>query len=131
MIGALLRVAMQRLYSTFPNALPGKGLLVLRLAVGLPLIFSGVPYLARLPELPLAALPLVSISIGLLLLVGLWTPFAASMQLVIAIWAAFSRATVESSYLVSAAVGLGLVLLGPGAASADALLFGRKRIDIQ
>jgi len=76
-------------------------------------------------------LPFVSISIGLLLLVGLWTPFAASMQLVIAIWAAFSRATVESSYLVSAAVGLGLVLLGPGAASADALLFGRKRIDIQ
>jgi uncharacterized membrane protein YphA (DoxX/SURF4 family) len=122
---------MQRLYSTFPNALPGKGLLVLRLAVGLPLIFNGVPYLARLPELPVAALPFASMAIGLLLLVGLWTPFAASMQLAMTSWAAFSGPTVESSYLVSAAVGLGLVLLGPGAASVDALLFGRKRIDIR
>ena len=121
---------MQRLYSTFPNALPGKGLLVLRLAVGIPMILGGAPYLARFPVLPSVLPAGLLIAVGILLVVGLWTPFAAGVHMIVAAWAAFSAPTFEISCMASAAVGLGLVLLGPGATSVDALLFGRRRIDI-
>ena len=123
-------MAMQRLYSTFPNALPGKGLLVLRLAVGLPMILGGAPYLAHFAVLPSVLLAGSSIAVGMLLVVGLWTPFAACVQMVVAACAAMSAPTFDISFMASAAVGLGLVLLGPGATSIDAFLFGRRRIDI-
>lgn len=121
---------MHRIYSTFPNSRPGKGLLVLRVALGLPMVLGAAPYLAQLPVLGSAVLPGLTLAVGLLLLVGLWTPVAACMQMVIAAWAALSTPNVDIAGMASAAVGLGLLLLGPGANSLDALLFGRRRIDI-
>ena len=43
----LRRVTLQRLFSTFANGLPGKGLMVLRLAVSTFLIYDAVKRLSR------------------------------------------------------------------------------------
>jgi hypothetical protein len=63
-----------------------------------------------------------------LLVVGLWTPFAAiavaAIHLGILSWAQ----GLNGASGVAAAAGLALAMLGPGAWSLDARLFGRKRI---
>jgi putative oxidoreductase len=60
--------------------------------------------------------------------IGLWTPLAAvagsATQVILMIFGH----RFELSLVVFAAVGLSLAMLGPGAWSFDARLFGRKRI---
>jgi putative oxidoreductase len=64
----------------------------------------------------------------LLLWVGLWTPLAAVTAAAIEIGALSLAHQFNSSSIVTAAVALALAMLGPGAWSLDARLFGRKRI---
>jgi uncharacterized membrane protein YphA (DoxX/SURF4 family) len=47
------------------------------------------------------------------------------------VWIFFSRGDGANLHLLLAALGVSLVMLGPGAWSVDARLFGRKRIDIR
>ena len=72
----------------------------------------------------------VAIGVGVLLLAGLWTPIAGALEAMIELWIVFSRGAV-AIHLLLAALGLSLIMLGPGAWSVDARLFGRKRIDIR
>jgi uncharacterized membrane protein YphA (DoxX/SURF4 family) len=65
---------------------------------------------------------------ALLLCVGLWTPIAGSMLVGVALWAVFSRTGDPWALILLAAVGVALAMLGPGAWSIDALLFGRRRV---
>jgi uncharacterized membrane protein YphA (DoxX/SURF4 family) len=71
------------------------------------------------------------ITLAALLIAGLWTPIAAVLQAVLAIWPMLCARNLIVDHIVTALVGVGLALLGPGAWSLDALLFGRKRIDIK
>jgi len=64
---------------------------------------------------------------GLLLSIGLWTPIAGGALAVVAVWSAFTAPDLWSQILL-AAVGAALAMLGPGAWSIDARLFGRKRL---
>jgi hypothetical protein len=57
----------------------------------------------------------------------LWTPIVGVLLAVIEIWIAASSAGQLWAAIVLAAVG---AALGPGARSIDALLFGRKRLNI-
>jgi uncharacterized membrane protein YphA (DoxX/SURF4 family) len=66
--------------------------------------------------------------IALLIWVGLWTPFAAVAGAAIQIFLIFFTHRFDLSLLVFGAVVLSLAMLGPGAWSLDARLFGRKRI---
>ena len=61
---------------------------------------------------------------------GLWTPIAGALQAIIQIGVIFTPGNVII-HVLPAALGVSLVMLGPGAWSVDALLFGRKRIDIR
>ena len=119
-----------RLFSAFPNGRPGVGLLILRLAVGLVIIVRGMNEVS--PQLTWeGSIGIASIAGGALLIAGFLTPLAA-------IWVAgalaLSRlsATSEGSINVSALLLLSqcasLALLGPGAWSVDARLFGRREI---
>jgi hypothetical protein len=46
----------------------------------------------------------------------------------VAVWAVFSRTGDPCALILLAAVGVALAMLGPGAWSIDALLFGRRRM---
>ena len=65
---------------------------------------------------------------ALLLCAGLWTPIAGSMLAGVAVWTAFSPTGDPWALILLAAVGVSLAMLGPGAWSLDALLFGRRRM---
>jgi hypothetical protein len=67
---------------------------------------------------------------GVLLVAGLWTPIAGSLVVVLGLWDTLAQHGNLSSYVLLASIGAALALLGPGAWSFDAWLFGWKRIDI-
>jgi putative oxidoreductase len=121
---------MQRLFSTFPNGWPGCGLLLLRLTCGAPLLVIATEKMWGWPLDAALWLRLISCLTAALVLAGLWTPFAASCHAILQGVVAFSGAAFASSHLILAFTALSLVMLGPGAWSIDARLYGRKRIDL-
>jgi putative oxidoreductase len=121
---------MQRLYSTFPNGVPGGGLLLLRFAGGLPLILHGVAVFQGTPEGAAGGVSLIGLVAEGFLIAGLWTPYAGVLQALVEVWLGVRSGTLVDTHLVRAALGLSLAALGPGAWSIDARLFGRKRIDV-
>jgi putative oxidoreductase len=116
---------MQRLLSTFPNSLPGAGLLLLRLCDGTLLLVHGAIHSGFRMSLE-GFTQLVAAGAGSLVLLGLATPFAAAVGAVAVLCIA---APIETR-IILATIGMGLVLLGPGAWSIDARLCGRRRIDL-
>src|SRR5262245_18077049 len=68
---------------------------------------------------------------SLLLLIGLWTPLAGLLVFVLEGWHVFSQSHDPWTHILLATLGGALALLGPGAWSVDARLFGWKRIDIK
>ena len=127
-------VALQRLYSTFARGWPGMGLVVLRLGTGIPLAYFGIESLVGAAwgePLRLILDGLGGIA-GILLIVGLWTPISgglvAAAQLLILFSQLFSKQPYPLVHIFLLVLGAGLAMLGPGAWSIDARLFGRKRL---
>jgi len=83
--------------------------------------------------LPLGPAPtlFVQIALGLLLLVGLWTPVAGALVAVLQVWRLVEQQGDPFIHILLATLGGALALLGPGAWSIDARLFGWKRLDIR
>ena len=79
---------MQRLFSTFPRGLPGAGLLLLRLVVGILSIANGAKTLHHGPSTE-TILHVLAADAGALLLTGLWTPIAGALVAVVELWFAF------------------------------------------
>ena len=121
---------MQRLFTMFPGGWPGAGLFVLRLATAIPLLIGGRSEFWGMPHDALYV-RFFAIGVGSLLLAGLWTPVAGVLQAIIQLWIVFSPGDAAVVHLLLAALGLSVAMLGPGAWSVDARLFGRKRIDIR
>ena len=65
---------------------------------------------------------------GILLLVGLWTPVVGTLIAVIELWIAFANGGDPWTPIVLATFGATIAMIGPGAWSIDARLFGRKQI---
>jgi len=121
---------MQRLYSGFPDGWPGLSILFLRFGIGMSLVYDGTTGLFATPQFIPIARELIALGAGLLLLVGLWTPASGMLAAILELWIAFSGADHLRGVLLLAALGVALAMLGPGAWSIDARLFGRKRIEI-
>jgi uncharacterized membrane protein YphA (DoxX/SURF4 family) len=125
---------LQRLFSTFANGWPGKGLLLLRLLTGVALIHFGIASQVEVPPLVTVVLQIVGFGAGILVLIGLWTPMAGALLAIVKVWTAVSLYLSHSSdpwiSVLQAALGAALAMVGPGAWSIDARLFGRKHIDI-
>lgn len=68
---------------------------------------------------------------GILLLVGLWTPISAWVVAVLGFGNLIASVGDPWADILLGTIGAGLALLGPGAWSVDARLFGWKRIHIQ
>jgi putative oxidoreductase len=122
---------LQRLFSTFPNGRPGAGLLLLRIAVGASLIIERIPAVWVIPQSLGFEMRIALVCVGISLLCGLWTPVMGSVAALIGLLIIFSPAGRDATHILLVILGISLALLGPGAWSIDAHLFGRKRIDIK
>ncbi|MDX6464163.1 MAG: putative oxidoreductase [Acidobacteriaceae bacterium] len=67
---------------------------------------------------------------GILLLVGLWTPVAGTMITIVELWIVCSSTGGLGIPIILATLGATLAMIGPGAWSIDAHLFGRKHFEI-
>ena len=118
---------MQRLFSTFADGWPGRGLLIQRLLVGLTLVYIDFPCLTATPGCAVAVSKSIGAVAGLMLIAGLWTPIAGFLIVGAEGWIALSSTDTGLS-VVLGVLGLTLAMIGPGAWSVDALLYGRKHI---
>ena len=103
----------------------------MRIAAGGALVVHGVAGLAAGSAAPSVALDILSAVMGVLLLVGLWTPIVAALATIDAALLAFSDPANQPSYILLGALAAALALLGPGAFSVDARLFGWRRVEIR
>jgi len=120
---------MQRLFSTFADGWPGLGLLLLRALVAVILIYSGIAHLGNASHFSVILPHLIGAVGGLLLLVGLWTPVVGALVAVVELWIVFLHTGDPWIPGISAVLGAILAMIGPGAWSVDARLFGRKYIE--
>lgn len=118
---------MQRLFSTFANSWPGCGLFIQRLAIGIALLHNGMMHSeVQRPGLTIPAI--AGAFLGISLLLGLWTPVAGALVALLEIWIVASGGGDSASSIMLALLGGTLAMIGPGAWSIDARLFGRKHI---
>jgi uncharacterized membrane protein YphA (DoxX/SURF4 family) len=101
----------------------------MRLVVGIALVVRRVIELQNGPPISLAVIHVLAIFAGILLFAGLWTPIAGVLLAIIETWSTYTHPHDPWSYILLGTVGAALAMLGPGAWSVDARLFGWKRID--
>ena len=67
--------------------------------------------------------------LGIFFILGLWTPVVATLAALDQIWIAFAFSSSQSVWIhtLLAVMCASLAMLGPGAWSIDARLFGRRR----
>jgi len=117
---------LQRLFSAFPDGKPGLGLLILRLCISVPVFYWGIGDLSASADAVTLVRDGVAAAGGILLVAGLWTPVAGILISLVEAWIAFAHHFAPQGHLLVAALGICLAMLGPGAWSVDARLFGRR-----
>jgi putative oxidoreductase len=122
---------MRRLYSTFATGLPGIGVLIMRLVAGAVSVGCGLEALLGDLAMGPPALLIARVTLGVLLIAGLWTPVAGALVVVLETSFLSMRAGDPWLHVLLMTLGLCLALLGPGAWSLDARLFGWRRIYIR
>jgi uncharacterized membrane protein YphA (DoxX/SURF4 family) len=120
---------MQRLFSTFADGWPGVGLLLLRALLAVLLVYSAIARLGNASPFSVILPYLIAAVAGLLLLVGLWTPVVGALVAIVELWIVISHAGDPWTPSILAVLGAILAMIGPGAWSVDARLFGRKYIE--
>jgi putative oxidoreductase len=121
---------LRRLFSTFARGWPGIGLVVLRGVLGIALIWRAVGRLSGDPSTHITVLSVLGIGAGLLLLMGLWTPVAATLVAAVQVWKICWKFGDPWIYILTGTIAVAVAMLGPGFWSVDARLYGWKRIDL-
>lgn len=120
---------MQRLFSNFANGWPGVGLLLQRILTAILLLRCGIFGPTGTP-LPASMIPeIIAACAGILLFLGLCTPLVGTLIAVIELWIAIARVGDPWISVILATLGGTAAMIGPGAWSIDARLFGRKHLD--
>jgi uncharacterized membrane protein YphA (DoxX/SURF4 family) len=94
------------------------------------LFYSVITHLGHAISPISMALQIIGAGAGILLLVGLWTPLVGALVTVFEIGIASFFAANPLVHVVVATLGAILAMIGPGAWSVDARLFGRKQIEL-
>ena len=119
---------LRRLYSTFADGWPGVGLLLIRLVVATGLaVRSCATSWNDFPAIG-SLIPIFAIGYALLILCGLWTPIVGTLIALLETWQILTVTEDRMVGLLLATMGAALAMLGPGWWSADAHLFGWRRI---
>jgi len=114
----------------FPHGWPGRGLLLLRLVIGFFLIHDCIVGLIGPLQRESIALQVIAAIAAIFLLIGLWTPVSGALVTLTELCIALRGTDQLRSVILLATIALAIAILGPGAQSIDAVLFGRKRLDI-
>lgn len=130
-----LGCTLQRLFSTFPNSWPGVGLLLLRVGLGARLIhFATADLFGKVSEPITVLLNVIAAAGAVFVLAGLWTPLMGALVALDEVWIALLHDSLWQEHMwihvFLAILLVSVAMLGPGAWSIDARLFGRKRFDI-
>jgi putative oxidoreductase len=102
----------------------------MRLSAGMALVVQAFSELLVGPPLEAVLFQASSAGLGILLIAGLWTPVVGTLVAVEAVWSFFSSGH-SWRWILLATLGAALALIGPGAWSVDARLFGWKRLEIR
>jgi putative oxidoreductase len=119
---------LQRLFSTFANGWPGLGLLIQRVVLGTVLIWHGAVVFRDVAGIEQIVPELIASGLALFIVAGLWTPAAGALDAGLQAWIALIRTGNEAGVLILATLAGTLAMIGPGAWSIDARIFGRKHI---
>ena len=92
------------------------------------LIHSGLAAMSAEAHTGLVAPEIVGAAAGLLILGGLWTPVVGVLAGVVEAWIALTQPGTQWPAIMLAVLGISLAMIGPGAWSIDAQLYGRKQI---
>lgn len=103
---------------------------MLRVVAGIALVLRTAMALRGDPPVGQTIQHVLTGVLGLLLLVGLWTPVVGTFLAIVASWTAFLHPVDRLSWILLATFGAALALLGPGGWSLDARLFGWKRVEL-
>lgn len=104
------------------------GLMLQRFVTGAVLVCAALTHLHAAPQVGAVAPQIIDAGAGMLLFVGLWTPIVGTIVAVRELWVVFSGGGDPWMPFVLATLGATLAMIGPGAWSIDARLFGRRRI---
>jgi len=103
--------------------------LLVRAVAATPVVLQGIEGLLT-PLQTGGILEVVAACFAVLLLLGLGTPFAGVLMAIAELCLVLSHVSDPWIHIRLGALGAALAMLGPGAWSVDAHLFGRKRIEI-
>lgn len=119
---------MQRLFTTFADGWPGFGLLVQRLVTGIALLHDGVVLLKETSTAAGIVPQAMGAILAVFIMIGLWTPVAGALIAAVEVWTALVHPGDAGTAILLGTLGATVAMIGPGAFSIDARLFGRKHI---
>lgn len=119
---------MQRLFSTFAGGWPGTGLLIQRFLIGAILLHGALLETTASPHFSMILL--LQLFASVLVVLGLGTPYIGLLVAATQLWLVFSGSPDSWTAIIVCGLGISLAMIGPGAWSMDALLFGRKHVEV-
>jgi len=96
--------------------------------MGIALLHDGIALFKEMPTAATIAPQAMGTVLAIFIVIGLWTPVSGALIAAVELWIALVDTGDLSSAILLATLGATLAMIGPGAFSIDARLFGRKHI---